>query len=65
MRDDHRKALKVVRLIESLKEERLTLDQITERLEVHSRTVRRYLDLIEEVPLPLEKDFYNRYFIAI
>lgn len=55
---------KIILLIERLKKKGgATFDQIVRQLDVHPRTAYRYLQLIEECDLPLEKDFNEKYFL--
>lgn len=55
--------LKCILLIERLKREHLALRKIASELEVHHRTARRYIRLIEVAGIPINKDIEKRYFI--
>lgn len=58
------KLKRLVILIEKLKDYGLTVDNVAETMKVSPRTAYRYLQLIEEADLPLEKSFNDKYFIC-
>lgn len=59
-----RKLLRILKLIQLLQTQRMSLGQIATYLEVNERTVYRYLQTFEEAGYVVDKDFNNRFFIA-
>jgi predicted DNA-binding transcriptional regulator YafY len=57
------KLLRLFQIIATLRSGRWTVDQLAERFDTSTRTVYRYLKLLEEVNFQVEKDFEDRYFI--
>lgn len=58
------KMVRLLTLIGLLSKKRMTVVEIAERFDVHVRTAYRYMDLFELSGIIIEKDFYNRYYIA-
>jgi len=57
------KLLRVLKLIGLLKSRSKSISQLADSLETTTRTIYRYLELLEEVGFIVDKDFHNRYFI--
>jgi len=57
------KILRVLKLIGLLKSRSKSISQLADSLETTTRTIYRYLELLEEVGFIVDKDFHNRYFI--
>jgi len=57
------KLLRVLRLITLLKSRSKTIAELAESMETTTRTIYRYLDLLEEVGFLIDKDWNGRYFI--
>lgn len=58
------KILRVFELIIGLTTRRYTIGEIAEKLAVSERSAYRYLTLLNGLKVCIDKDFYNRYFIA-
>lgn len=56
--------LKLFQIIAVLKSGHFTIKQLAERFDSSSRTMYRYISLLEEANFLVEQDFANRYFIA-
>ncbi len=56
--------LKLFQIIAVLKSGHFTIKQLAERFDSSSRTIYRYISLLEEANFLVEQDFQNRYFIA-
>jgi proteasome accessory factor C len=59
----HGRLMRLFQIIAVLKSGHWTIQQLAERFDTSSRTVYRYIKLLEEVDFLIEKDFQNRYFI--
>lgn len=57
------KILRVFKLIGLLKSRPRTIDMLADELETTSRTVYRYIKLLEELGFLIDKDWHNQYFI--
>lgn len=53
----------ILRELKGLLKDRSTVDELSGRLGVSKRSVYRYLAEVEELGLPIEQDFENKYFI--
>jgi len=58
------KLVRLLNLINELRKQSLTINQIMERYDVSKRTAYRYVDIIELCDIPIEQDFKRRYYIA-
>jgi predicted DNA-binding transcriptional regulator YafY len=56
--------LKLFQIIAVLKSGHFTIKQLADRFDSSSRTIYRYVSLLEEANFLIEQDFQNRYFIA-
>jgi proteasome accessory factor C len=56
--------LKLFQIIAVLKSGHFTIKQLADRFDSSSRTIYRYVSLLEEANFLVEQDFSNRYFIA-
>jgi proteasome accessory factor C len=59
----HGRLMRLFQIIAVLKSGHWTIQQLADRFDTSSRTVYRYIKLLEEVDFLIEKDFQNRYFI--
>lgn len=59
----HGKLMRLFQIIAVLKSGHWTIQQLAERFDTSSRTIYRYIHLLEEVDFLVEKDFNNKYFI--
>jgi proteasome accessory factor C len=59
----HGKLMRLFQIIAVLKTGHWTIQQLADRFDTSSRTIYRYIKLLEEVDFLIEKDFSNRYFI--
>lgn len=57
------KLLRLFQIISVLKTGRWTIKSLAERFDTSERTIYRYINLLEEVELLIEKDFDGKYFI--
>jgi len=57
------KLLRVLKMIDSLKDSPKSIDYLMKSMDVSIRTVHRYLNLLEAAGFIVDKDFHNRYFI--
>jgi proteasome accessory factor C len=57
------KIKRVLELIAALKSSRWTIGQLASRFETSTRTIYRYIHLLEAVNFSVEQDFHDRYFI--
>lgn len=57
------KLLRLFQIISVLKTGRWTIRSLAERFDTSERTIYRYINLLEEVELLIEKDFDGKYFI--
>ena len=57
------KLLRVLQLIRQLKQQRHTLAELSRYFDCHSRTIKRYFQLLEEVGYCLDEDGQGRYFL--
>lgn len=57
------KLLKLFQIMAVLKTDRWTIRNLSGRFETSERTIYRYIKLLEEVDIPIEKGFDNKYFI--
>lgn len=59
----HGRLMRLFQIIAVLKTGHWTIQQLADRFDTSSRTIYRYIKLLEEVDFLIEKDFQNRYFI--
>ena len=59
----HGRLMRLFQIIAVLKTGHWTIQQLADRFDTSSRTIYRYINLLEEVDFLIEKDFQNRYFI--
>ena len=57
------KILRVMRLISMLQRRPRAISELAETLDTSTRSVYRYIILLEELGMVIDKDFHNRYFI--
>src|ERR1700743_3108289 len=57
------KLLRLFQIIGVLKTGRWTIKSLAERFDTSERTIYRYIKLLEEIELLVEKDFDGKYFI--
>ena len=57
------KILRIFKLISMLKSRPRTISAMADSLEITSRTIYRYMDLLEELGFILDKDWKNQFFI--
>ncbi len=57
------KILRVMRLISMLQRRPRAISELAETLDTSTRSVYRYIILLEELSMVIDKDFHNRYFI--
>jgi transcriptional antiterminator len=58
------KTYRVLQIIRLLCEYRYTLNELAEKFNIAPRTIERYLDILEFMDIPIEKDFKGKYFIV-
>lgn len=58
------KLLRTLQIIDDLRSRPMSAEEIAIKYDMSTRTIYRYVNLFEEVGLPIEQDFYSRYFIA-
>jgi predicted AAA+ superfamily ATPase len=56
--------MKLMQMAMMLQTSKVTVAQIAKRLDMCARSVYRYIDILEAMDIAIEKDFYNKYFIA-
>ena len=57
------KILRVLLLIEQLRNKPMTIEQIAKRYDISDRTIYRYIHLIEEIGIFIDRNFYGEFFI--
>lgn len=58
------KILKILTLIQLLRNHRYTITRIAKQLDTSKRTAYRYIEMLEFMEIPIDKDFEGKYFIA-
>jgi predicted DNA-binding transcriptional regulator YafY len=67
--DKHRfiaegKLLKLLQLMAILCKNKYRVEELASIIDVSKRSIQRYLNLLEFMEVPIEKDFHERYFIV-
>jgi proteasome accessory factor C len=57
------KLLRLLQIIALLKSGHWSIEQLSNRVDMHKRSIYRYLKLLEAVDFNVDKDFQDRYFI--
>jgi predicted DNA-binding transcriptional regulator YafY len=57
------KFIRMLSIVEYLKANRATVDQLSRRFNCSTRTIHRYIWVFDEAGLQIEKDFNGQYFI--
>ena len=57
------KLMRCLQIMNLLENGRYSINEISKRFEISTRTVYRYIHLFDEIGLIIEKDFENRFFI--